>query len=296
MALSDPRAIFGVHSFSPYNRSTGEFYGEARVLASSSLSLSGELIKLNGGSNRYPWAIEDGLITAELALTVRELPDFFFELFLGKAPTANSAEANGSVTTLTNVNGTSVVNASTGIASVGVKSGSEADVKFAKYIVKAVSSTTVDVYASSDADFARGTDDEFEDDLLKITASPLTITTSTAVEVPGHGVELTGGSGTIGFTSDDTAEFYARPQNTKSMDVDIGATTDVFPEFGAIVVAQKRGNQELFEIELFRCKAIGLPLGFEEKAWGESEVTAEAFYDSAKNKVFSVRHVTPSNT
>ena len=295
MALSDPRVVFGVDVFTPYNRTTGLPFGTIRVLGTSSLSLSGELVKLNGGSNRYPFAIEDGLITAELSLTVRELPDFLFELFLGKAPTANSSESAGSVTAIANKKGTSVV-AATGIASVGVKSGSEADAKFSKYVVKAVSATTVDVFALSGTDFARGADKSFENDALKITASALTITQSSAVEVPGFGIELTGDSGVIAMVADDTAEFTVRPINDQSIDVTFGAETDIFPEFGALIVAQKRGNGEMFEIDLFRVKGIGLPLGFEEKSWNESEITAEAFFDSAKGGVASIRHINPSTT
>ena len=293
MALTDPRVVFGVDVFTPYSRTSGLPFGTVRVLGTSSVSLSGELVKLNGGSNRYPFAIEDGLITAELSLTVRELPDFLFELFLGKAPTANAAESGGSVTAIANKKGTSVV-ASTGIASVGIKSGSEVDAKFSKYVVKAVSATTVDVFALSGTDFARGADKVFENDALKITASPLTITMSAAVEVPGFGIELTGDSGTIALVTDDTAEFTVRPINDKSIDVTFGAETDIFPEFGALIVAQKRSNGEMFEIDLFRVKGIGLPLGFEEKAWNESEITAEAFFDSAKGGVGSIRHTNPT--
>lgn len=297
MALSNPRAIFGVHSFTPYNVTTGEFYGTVKVLQSSTLALSGELISLTGGSSKYPWAVEDGLITSELNLAFSQYDDFLFELMMGKAPTSNAAEATGSVTTLTDKSGT-VVNATTGIASVGVKSGSSADLKFSKYIVKVVSGTTVDVYAASDADFARGTDKSFENDLLKITASPLTISSGAAVEIPGYGLELTGGSGAIDLESagaiGDTATFEVRPPNSKSMDVTIGATTDVFPEWGAIVMAQKRGNSEMFEIDLFRCKAIGLPIGFTANEFSSAEVTAQAFYDSTRNGVMSLRHVIPT--
>ena len=293
MALSDPRISYGVHSFAPYNRSTGLPYGISKVLGSSSFNLSGELQSLFGGSNRFAWAVEDGNITAELALVMKELPDFMFEIFLGKAVTNNSAESGASVTSITNKNGTSVVDSSTGIASVGVESGEEADAKFAYYVVVAVSSTTVDVYALSDVDFARGDDVEYQDDALKITASALTITASTAVSIPNTGLELTGGSGTIGMTTGDTAVFSSRPINTKSMDVSIGGSTDVFPSFGAFILGQQKGSGEMFEVQVYNAKALGAPVGFDEKAFGEVEVTAQAFYDSAENKVATFRHVTP---
>jgi len=289
MALSNPRSIFGVHSVTPYNVSTGEFYGTMKVLQSSSLSLSGELLSLNGGSSKYPWAVEDGLITSELSLSFSQYDDFLFELMLGKAPTANAAEASGSVVALSNKTGTLV--AATGLASVGIKSGSEADLKFSKYVVKAVDATTVDVYAGSDVDFQRGTDGVFTNDLLKITATPLTIATDTAVTIPDHGLELTGGSGTIAMVADETATFSVRPPNTSSMDVVIGGAGDVFPEWGAIVMAQKRGTGEMFEIDLYRVKAVGLPIGFTTNEWSNAEITAQAFYDSTRNGVMSIRHI-----
>ena len=298
MALSNPRSIFGVHSFSPYNINTGEFYGTVKVLDSSSLSLSGVTIDLNGGSSKYPWAVEDGLITSELSLSFSQYEDFLFEIFMGKSPTANAAEASGSITTLVDKSGV-VVNATTGIASIGLKSGSAADLKFAKYVVKVVSGTTVDVYMSSDADITRGADGEMQNDLLKITVSPLTVADAGgATEVPGFGIEILGGSGTVDLETagavGDTAIFSVRPPNSKSMDVVIGGTSDIVPEFGAIIMAQSRGNGEMFEVDCYRCKGIGLPIGFTKQEWSTAEITAKVFYDSTRNGVFSLRHITPS--
>jgi len=292
MPLSDPRSVFGVHSVTPFSRESGEAKGILRVLGGSTLSIEGELIKLVGGSLKFPWHIEEGLSTAELQLKVKEYPDFLFELFAGKAPTTNLA-ASESVSALENKTGTTVFSATIGIASLGVESGQEADVKFSHYVVKAVSPTTVDVFAYSDIDFLTGDDLVYQDDALKITSSPLTIVTTTAVSIPNSGLELTGGSGTIAMVVGDTAIFRSLPAGDETS-VLIGATTDIFPEFGALVLAKKRGNNEMFEIELFRCKGSGLPIGFEENAWSEPEINVEAFYDAAKNAVFRMRTVKPS--
>jgi len=294
MGLSEPRAVFGVHSFSPFKRDDGLFYGTQKVLGGSTFNLTGELVKLMGGSNRYSWAVEGSTIEAEITLKFKSYEDWLFEVFLGKAVTVNAAEASGSASALTNKNGTSAQDATTGMASVGVKSGSEADLKFTRYVVKVVSPTTVDVYAGSDVDFARGTDKVFEDDALKITASPLTIATGAPVEVPGYGLELTGGSGAIAMVADDTATFEVRPPNSKSMDVVIGGSADVYPEFGALMLSKKRSNGEMFEVEACRCKGIGAPFGMEESAWAEGEAKATAFYDSSANRVATIRHVSPN--
>lgn len=294
MALSDPRIVFGIHSVTPYNRTTREPYGILKVLQGSTFSLSGDLISLNGGSFRFPWAIEDGNITAELSMTFNEYPDFLYTLFLGKEPTANSAEASGNVSTITNASGTSVVDATTGIASVAATSGDEADLKFGTIVVKAASATTVDLYYSSDVDFNRGTDGSFENDLLKVTSSPITIPDSGAtVTDTTFGLEFTGGSGTVGMTAGDTAVFSVRPINSGSSEVVVGGVSDVFPEFGAYVYAQQRGSGQMFELDIYRLKALGLPHNFNSKEFSEAEVTAQAYYDSTRSGVFSMVNVTP---
>jgi hypothetical protein len=296
MALSDPRIIFGVHSVSPYSRTTGEFYGILRVLGGSSLSLSGELIKLNGGSNKYPWAVEDGLITAEMSLKVKEYPDFLFQLFLGKAPTAvNTPDTDGTVSTVTDKYGTSIVDASTGLASVIViPTTGAADLKFGKYVLKATSDDDLNIYCASNIDFARGTDEDYDDDLLLVGTAAIGDSGATT-DVASLGLRFTAGSGSTAFVTGDTATFEVQPPFTKSMSVNIGANSDVFPEFGAILLAKKRGNLEMMEIDAVRCKGVGLPLGFEENAFSEAEIKVECFYDSTLNKVLSIRHCSPSS-
>jgi len=291
MALSDPRGIYGVHSATPYSRTTGAFYGTLKVLDSSSLNVEGSLVELMGGSQKFPWAVESAELKVELSLKISQFEDFLFELFLGKAPTAITAEVSGNCTALTSVV-TGVLSATVGIASVAVKAASKADLKFSHYLVKYVSATTVDVFASSDIDFARGTDVVFQNDLLKITTAPLSITTGAATEIPGTGVELTGGSGTIALVAGGTARFTTRPINNGGTTVRVGATANqTMPEFGCIVLAQKRSNDEMAEIDCFRCLGSGMPIGFEKNAWASAEIKVKAFYDSAKDGVFDFRYV-----
>lgn len=275
-----------------YSRTNGTFYGTLKILDNSSISISGEQIDLFGGSNKYQWASEDGNITAEMSLKVGQFEDWMVELFLGKAPTATTAETSGNVTSLTNVYGTTALSATIGVASVAViPTTGAANLKFGKYILKVISATTVKLYCSSDADLNRGTDVAYDDDNLSVTAAALTITSGANTDIAGLGLRLAGGSGTIGMTTGDTAEFYVRPVNSKASVVVVGGSADVAPEFGAILMAQVRSSGELFEIEAYRCKANGMPIGFETKAWNKPEVKAKLLYDSAKNAVFAIRAV-----
>lgn len=296
MALTAPRVLFGVHSWTPYSRTTGEFYGIVKVLGGSSLALSGELIKLNGGSAKYPWAVETGQISAEMSLKVKEYPDFLFTLFLGLAPTTSGSDTAGAVSTPANYYGTSVVQATTGIATVSViPSTGAANLKFGKYVIKAASSTTFDLFMSTDVDFLHGTDETYDNDLLRV-ATAQTVTASTNTDIASLGLRFGGGSGTIGMTTGDTATFEVKPPSSASTSVVIGATTDVFPEFGSIIMGQRQGNGRMVEIDVFRCRGIGLPINFEENAFSEAEIKVEAFYDAsnATPGVFKIRDLIPT--
>jgi hypothetical protein len=292
MSRSSPRSIFGVHGVTPYNRTTGLPYGELRVLKGSSLSLAGELQDLMGGSSKYPWASEEGSITAEMTLNIGELPNFLFTLFLGNAPSDNSAETSGNVSTAANKNGTSVINGTNGMSSVSLLSGSAANLKFGKYVIKAVSTNTFNVYYLSGIDLGRGTDGTILTDDMCV-GSAVAFTASVA-SIPAFGLQFNQ-VGTPSFTTDDTATFDVRPVNTKSTTVRIGGVTgQSFPEFGALIYAQKRGNQEMMELDVFRCKGAGMPIPFEMGAFASYEIKVKCLYDESKDGLFDMRHVSPS--
>lgn len=293
MSLSAPRIIYGVHSVSPYSRTDKLPYGILKVIGSASIALNAPTEQLYGGSQRFSWAAEPKNFTAELSAKVKAYPGFLFAQFLGATVTDNAAEALGSVVALANFKGTSVLQATTGIATVLVKSGSEADVKFGKFVVKAVSATTVDVYLYSDIDITRGTDAVYQNDLLKITASPLTIATTTAVDIPNTGLKLTGGSGTIALVTGDTAYFSSRPENTTSTDIIVGAQASSLPAFGAVLLSMKRSTLEMVEIEAYNCVASGFPMPLEEMKFSETDVKMALVYDSVQDAVYTIRTVIP---
>lgn len=290
MPLSQPRTLFGVHSLTPYNRQTMIPYGEAQVLQGSTFALEGGLIELKGGSSRFTWAVEDGDIDATLSFTVSEYPNWLFELFGGKAPTVGSAEASGNISAIVDVFGTSVV-AATGIASVtAIPTTGAANLKMGKYVVKATAADAFTVYCMSDADFGRGTDGSFIDDSLAI-FSQTGATTGSTYDITAFGLRITMGGSATAMTPNDTASFDVRPINTFNRSVRIGGIADSFPEFGCVIYAQKSGSGALFEIDAFKMKAIGINLGAERKAFGQSEYSAKAAYDTVKNGICEIREV-----
>lgn len=286
------RINYGIHSICPFRISDGLPYGILKVLGGGTLTLSSEIEELFGGSNKFAWAVEAKTISAEWTASVKSFPDFMFELFLGATVTTTSASATGTVGALSNVKGTSVLSATTGIASVNAISGSEEDLKDGVYIVKAVSATTVDVYYLTDIEANRSgatntltlTEDQ------KVNASPLTITTASATtNVTDIGVQFVGGSGTIGMTENDTARFNVRSGHAGFSTIDIGQGSTVFPEHRQLCLSQKRANGDTFELELYRVVGSGMPIPMEEQTFAIPELSMRLVQDTTEDKVATIR-------
>lgn len=288
MGLKANRIVYGIHSMAPYARIDRLPYGILTVIGGGTISFAAETEKLFGGSQKFAWAVESKTIDSTFTATVKSLPDFLFQQYLGADVSTTAASATGSIIqALTNAKGTSVV-AATGIASIGIKSGSEADVKDGKYIVKAVTATTVDVYLMSNIAFDKGTAKEYVDDSLKITATPLTIVSATPVEIPGFGLELTGGAGTIGMTVDDTATARVAAAHGGVSEITIGKNTTTFPEHGIVALSAKRSDGSLFEIDMFKAVGSGFPIALEETVFTIPELTIDLLYDPCKNAIAKI--------
>lgn len=289
MSLSEPRVVFGIHSISPYRRSDRLPYGTLKVIGSASIALTSELEMLYAGSNKFPWAAESKTTSTEMTVKVKALPGFLFELFLGASITDVAANPSGAVTTLTNAKGT-IVQATTGVASVGIiPTTGAANLKFGKYVIKATGATTFKVYLLSDIDIQRGTDATYVDDSLEV-ASVTLGNTSDVQTVASLGVQFTGGSGTVALVTGDTATFEVIPPTEKSSEIIVGKSTASMPAFGALLLAQKRATDEIFEIDAHNCVGTGLPLSLEENAWAQPEIKMSCLYDSALDRVFTIRH------
>lgn len=218
------------------------------------------------------------------------MPDFMFELFLGASVATTAASATGTVGDLVAISGT-CFSATIGVASVAAKSGGSANLKDGIYIIKAVSATTVDVYALTDIEFKKvgGTNLDYINEDLKVTASPLTIVAATAVEIPNLGVEITGGSGTIAMVSGGTARFSVRSAHAGISTIDIGSSSTLFPEHRQLCLGQKRANGDTFEMELYKVVGSGMPIPFEESTFAIPELAMKLVQDSSNDKVATIR-------
>lgn len=291
MGLSQDFIAYGIHSLVPYRRADKLPYGIFKVLGGGTISLSAEFEDLFGGSNKYAWASEAKTISAEFTATVKSMPDFLFEIFLGAEVNTTAASATGTVDGAENVKGLTALDATTGIATATVKTGSEADLKAGIIVIKAVSPTTVDAYYMTDIEFSNGVDLTYIDDLLKINVTPLTITTATATEIPNTGVELTGGSGTIAMVADDTMTFKVAAAHGGISEIIIGKSSSTFVEHGEVALAAKRSNGDMLEIDIHKAVGAGFPVALEETVFSIPELTVKLLYDNCKNRIATFRKI-----
>lgn len=289
VAVTYNRINYGIHSICPYRISSGLPYGILKVIGGGTMTLTSEFEELFGGSNKFAWAVEAKTISTEWTANVKSMPDFLFEVFMGASVATTAASSTGTTDGFANVLGTSLLDATTGIATATIKTSSEADLGDGFYVVKAVSATTVDVYALSDLEALNGADWAYQDATLKITVSALTITAASASEVPGTGIELTGGSGTIALVTGDTAIFQVRSIHDGYSTITIGASGTTFPEHSQLCVGQKRANGDTFELELKKVVGSGFPIPFEEQTFSIPELAMKLIYDSDNDQVATLR-------
>ena len=281
---------FGVQAIVPYNRTNNQPYGFAKVVGKADFNLAGELVKHRGGSNRYNLAVEDGFIESTASIGIKEYPDWAYNLFLGKTPSV----VDVSSAAVDNLRGSSDLNAL--ISGVEISSINGANVKFGSWTIRVVDPATpsIDVYALGDVDQNRGMPFSYANDgSLKINSAPIALSDA-AVEIAELGLTLTVTTTAPAPDISSFLSFETFPQGRYARKVRIGGENDVYPEFGLKIFAQQRGNGEMVFLDVFRCKALGMPHPFSEKAFSEAELTLEAFIDEDKDGIFDLLHFKPN--
>ena len=279
MAKDPKHLTFGIHGVTICDYFTFTPIGEELdVIGDLELTVSAEIEALYGGSHIFPVAGEGKSFSCEGSLELREYPEEIAEYLVAGVGAATAAAAAGGVTTIANRKGTSVMSATTGIASVGLKTGETAELKAGIYVVVATAATKVDVYACTKQFLKRGTDLTLTAGSMKI-ASDLTVETSTAVEVTDTGVELTGGSGTIGMTVGDTAWYEVYPPHNGVETITLGQSDAEFKRVALVLTAQARTTGQIFYIFCPNALCLGLPLGMKEKAFQAGNVTIGVYTD-----------------
>lgn len=211
------KGLLGVHCLTIVDIATKEPVSILKVVDTANIDLGETVAVLKGGDSNHPYSAAVVDANHTVSIPVKEFPDSFVELLYRATQTPGAAEAAGNISTPANVTGTSIVSATTGItATITATSGST--LKEGTYIIKAASATTLNIYGYTSYDDLTMSNDESG----LVNATPYTITTGTAANITEIGITVTGGSGTIGFTENDTAIVVVRRINSGILDTPIG--------------------------------------------------------------------------
>lgn len=277
--MQDPQLTsFGIHNATFKDNLDPEFWGLAKILGSAEADLKQELIPLEGGSSIVPWAAAPGRAAGEITLPIRQYDKqilrFLKPWITGSEVESALGEAGGSVTTIVNAKGTSVVEATTGIASIAV-GATPADLKPGNYKVVATAAATIDIYV--DTDSAGGV--EYQNSDLKINTSPITIP-GTGGTVDYQGIEFTGGSGSIALVTGDIATFTVNPISNYLLSSYFGKTGACLREFEFTVYSECVGGR-IRTVKYPRCvAAASTPVTFLENEWASMEATIQILQPS----------------
>lgn len=227
-----PVTNFGIHQITFRDLVDPSIMGTGKILDNATPELTQELVKLTGGSSAFSWAAAPGLADGTISVVLKQYDKNILKFINSNLSDETnivenaSGDAAGFTSAIANGKGVSVVDATTGIASIAVDSSTVANLAYGDYAVKAVSATTVDLYLNTDIS-GKAT---YVDDNLKITSTPITIP-GTGGTVVSNGVEFTGGSGTVALVTGDVATFSVRPINTYNLTNFIGKIGSAPKEF-----------------------------------------------------------------
>lgn len=280
MSIEKVRDFYGLKYLIPYNITTRKPYCVLRVVGECSFENEVEAVELLGGHASAPWDLEYGQPSPSLSGVVREYPAELFPLLEAATITENSAEASGSISNVTNHQGTSIYKTN-GITNVTVHPSYLSNLKFGEYVLVATGSQALSLHI-------KGLTDEFEDIDCTV-ASGIAATTTGAVQLTDYGITLTV-TGTPSFTVGDTMAFNVRPVNTGSTKILVGSGTEP-SNFGLICVFPRKTDGVLHYIDIFNVAGRGMPWKGVSREFSEFNINWKPAVRSSDGAVYELVRV-----
>jgi hypothetical protein len=270
--LTYPTGLYGLWSFCFKDRVTMLPQAFFKAIGEYSFTNEADMEDFVAGGDKFVRASEPKYFKADGAIMIKEFLPKTYQYLGGATSALGIAEPTGAVTALAPAQGTSII-AATGLIVAALTSGATADLKFGNYTIVATSASAVDVYCDSDIDFGgvwtNGTVETFQNDNLKITATPLSISEGTTVPLPGFGIGLTAGASVTAFTIGDTATFSVRPANVANSIATIGDRNTFLKTYHVTAYAAPKGitgEITCFDMPIVQPSGVG-SIGLKELSW-----------------------------
>lgn len=290
--MGTPKYFFGAKALVFYDRSSFVPVGIFRVLSTAEFTSEVEKLPLVGGHRNGPWAIEAGEPTYGLTATLMEFPDFAFTELDNATKTVTTGEdLTGFVGVIANKSGTSVSDATTGIASVAAIAGSEAKLPLGRVVIAGTAvAGEVDIYLAGDV--ATGSI-PVVNELPLLAAGVVVPGTGGTVQIADYGIEITGGSGAIAFTDGDSAFLETRPANSITTKI-IMPDNSCIKTLGCVLVWPKNAQGEQSIVDFPKVAVAGTSFSANTREYAEFELTASPMIDedSEINGLYEMTRIT----
>lgn len=280
--------LYGVKYLIPYDKTTMKPKGIFEVIGGVEFSREVEQLMLTGGHKNGPFAVEAGEPSNGLTATLKEYPNFAFELLENAEITESAAETTGYISAITNSKGTSVVSATAGIASVAITSGKGAELPSGMVVVEATAAGKVDVYLAGDVAEGRV---PIVSELPKIATDVTIAGTGATVDLTGYGITITSGSGAAAMTAGDIAFFSTRPANVSRTTIKVGKDTGV-NYFGLLLVYPRNSQKEQTIIRFPNVAAVGMGLNANTREFSEFEQAMIPLQDETEDILYEIIRTT----
>lgn len=285
---------FGIEYVIPYKIGSKDPYGIFRVMQELTVERAREGVNLVGGNPDGAWAQEAGEPTNPLSLVLREYPDFAFTTFEEGVQTDNTAaEASGNFGTIANTLGTSIFDATTGVASIAAKVGKEANIPFGRLVLKGTADPTkVDIYLVGKP---KG-DGAFLNDLGLVAEAVTIAGTGGSTDVDVLGITITGGSGAIALVDGDVAVLDVRGANFGNVITSVGSKPNI-KNMGMLAVLPELSDGSLTYIDFHKVSMpSGIPFSGIYREWAEFTLTGEVLIDPCNNNnLYTLYRIKPEN-
>jgi hypothetical protein len=284
--------LFGAKALIVYDRCSFAPLGIFRAISTMEFTREVEGVLLSAGHYNGPFAVESGEPANAFSGTVMEFPNFAYTALDNATQVDTLGEdSTGFVGAIANKNGTSIANATTGIASVSIISGSESIVPFSKAIV--VKGTAVpnevDVYLVGDT--ATG-QIPVSNELTLLAEGVVIPDAAGTVDLAAYGLRFTAGSGTMALTDGDTAYFESRPANSKTTKITMADKSDI-KNVGMLFVWPKTADGKQTIADFPKVAVGGSSFNGNTRAFAEMELTGTPLIDiDSNNELFVKTQIT----
>jgi hypothetical protein len=118
--------------------------------------------------------------------------------------------------------------------------------------------------------------------------------TGGTVDLADYGIRLTGGSGSIAMTTDDSAYFTCRPANSKTTQITMPDSSDV-KNLGCILVYPKNSAKQQKIVDFPKVAVAGTPFSGATRDYATWEFAGTPIYDEDESALFTKTEIIASN-